>query len=128
MTIFVGVGQGAEYGKNTNALIFTKAVEEIKNIGVILGAKADTFLGLACVGDLFLSSRNRLLGIELGRGRKLEDIIKETNYTPCGVYAIKDAKIMLEKLKINAPMIKSLYKIMFENYSVKEAIKEIINI
>jgi glycerol-3-phosphate dehydrogenase (NAD(P)+) len=128
MAIFVGMVQGAEYGQNTKALIFTKAVEEIKNVGLLLGAKAETFLGLSCVGDLSLLSRNRLLGVELGKGRKLDDIIKETNYTPCGVFAIKDAKIMLEKLKINAPMIKSLYGIMFENYPIKDAIKEVTNI
>ena len=128
MAIFIGIVQGVEYGQNTNAFIFTKAVQEIKNIGLMLGAKADTFLGLSCVGDLFLSSRNRLLGVELGKGRKLDDVIRETNYTPCGVYAIKDAKIMIEKLNINAPMIKSLYRIMFENYPIKDAIKEIISV
>jgi glycerol-3-phosphate dehydrogenase (NAD(P)+) len=125
MAILIGIIQGAECGKNTDAFIFTKAVEEIKNIGLKLGARADTFLGLSCVGDLFLSSRNRLLGVELGRGRKLEEIIKETNYTPAGIFALKEAKIMTQKWSIDAPLTELLYKIIFENYPIKEAMKEI---
>jgi glycerol-3-phosphate dehydrogenase (NAD(P)+) len=128
MAILIGIVEGAGYGQNTSALIFTKAVQEIENIGLKLGGKIDTFLGLSCVGDLYLSSRNRCLGVELGKGKKLEEIIKETNYTPAGVFALKDAKIMIEKSNINAPLIKLLYKIMFENYPIKNAIEEIISI
>lgn len=125
MAIFIGLVEGAGYGQNTRAFIFTKAVEEMKNIGLKLGARSETFLGLSCVGDLFLTSRNRLLGVELGKGRKLEDIIKESNYTPAGVFALKDAQMMLEKYKIEAPIIKSLQRVIYENYPVKDAIKHL---
>ncbi len=125
MAILIGIAQGAEYGQNTTALVFTKAIQEIKNIGLALGGDTETFLGLSCVGDVFLSSRNRLLGLELGKGGKLEDIIKETNYTPAGVFALKDAKMMIERLNISAPLVELLYKIVFEGYSVREMVKEI---
>lgn len=128
MALLIGVVEGAGFGQNTNALVFTKAIEEIKNIGLAQSAKVETFLGLACVGDLSLSSRNRLLGIELGKGRKLEDIIKETGYTPAGVFALKDAQIMIKNLKINAPLTKLLYKIVYEDYPIKNIIKEILSI
>lgn len=128
MAILIGIVEGAEFGQNTNAFVFTKVIEEIKNIGLTKGAKIETFLGLACVGDLFLSSRNRILGIKLGQGKKLEDIIKETNYTPAGVFALKNAQIMIQDCKINAPLIKLLYKIVFENYPIKNIFEEIKNI
>ncbi|HAS80692.1 MAG: Glycerol-3-phosphate dehydrogenase [NAD(P)+] [Candidatus Nomurabacteria bacterium GW2011_GWE1_32_28] len=125
MNIFVGIIEGSEYGQNTNALMFTKAIQEMKNIGLILGAKTETFLGLSCIGELYLSSRNRTFGIELGKGRNLEDIIKEINYTPAGVFDIKNAKKMIERSKINAPIIEFLNKIVFENYPIKDVIKQI---
>ncbi|MFA6586007.1 MAG: NAD(P)H-dependent glycerol-3-phosphate dehydrogenase [Candidatus Paceibacterota bacterium] len=125
MTILIGIVEGAGYGQNTKAYVFTKTIQETKDIGLALGGKIETFLGLSCIGDFSLPSRNRFLGIELGKGYKLEEIVRETNYTPAGVYALKDAKKMVEKLGIDAPLIRVLYKIVFENYSIKEAIKEI---
>lgn len=127
MNIFVGIIEGAEYGQNTNALIFTKVVQEIKNIGLKLGAKEETFLGLSCVGELYLSSRNRTFGIELGKGRNLEEIIKEIDYTPAGIFDIKNARKMIERLKIDAPIIELLNKIIFENYPIKDIAKKIIS-
>ena len=125
MTILIGIVEGAGFGQNTSAYIFSKALEEIKKIGLALGGKTDTFLGLACVGDLTLLSRNRRLGIELGKGRKLEEIIKEMNHNPEGLSALKNAKIIVERLKIDAPLIKLLYSIIFEDYPIKDIFKVI---
>lgn len=125
VTIFVGIFEGAQYGENTQAYIFTKGLEEIKKIGIALGAKTETFLGLTCVGDLMLHSRNRHLGIEIGKGEKIEDIIKKMNHNPEGLLALKNAKGMTKKLKLEMPLIELLYKIVFENLPVQEAMKEI---
>jgi glycerol-3-phosphate dehydrogenase (NAD(P)+) len=125
MAIFIGIMEGYGYGQNANAFIFTKTVQEIKKIGIILGGQPDTFFGLSCVGDLTLVSRNRCLGIELGKGRKLEEITREMNYNPEGIFALKNAKVIIEKLNIEAPITKLLYKILFENYPVKDVLKEI---
>ena len=127
MALFIGIAQGAGYGQNTAAFVFTKAVQEVKNIGLALGGKVETFLGLTCVGDLFLSSRNRLFGIELGKGRKLDEISSKTGHTPAGIFDLKNAQRMVKKLDIKAPIIESLYKIVFENCPVRDTIKEIIS-
>lgn len=124
-TIFVGIAEGAGYGENTQAYIFTKGVQEIQKIGVALGAEQNTFFGLTCVGDLTLHSRNRYLGIELGKGRNLDDIILEMHYIPEGINALKNAKAMTERLGIDTPLIRLLYSIIFGNYSIQDAIKEI---
>ena len=125
VAIFIGIVEGAGYGQNAGAFIFAKGVQEIRKIGLVLGAQADTFLGLSCIGDLTLLSRNRRLGIELGKGRKLEDVTIEMKYNPEGIFALKNAKIMIERLNIDAPLIKLLYKIVFENYPIKDILKEI---
>ena len=125
MTILLGILEGAGYGQNTRAFVFTKGVEEIKKIGMALGGKSETFSGLSCIGDLSLLSRNRNLGISLGRGQKLEEILKDTDHQPEGVFALKNAKIIKERLGLQAPIIDLLYKIMFENYSIKGMMKDI---
>jgi len=126
--MFIGIIEGIGCGENTQAYVFTKGLGEIKKIGVALGAQIETFLGLSCVGDLTLYSRNRNFGVELGKGKKLNEIIKEMNYNPEGILALKNAKGIVKKLNLKAPLIELLYKIIFEDYPIKNVTKEIINI
>ncbi len=125
VTIFVGIAEGAGYGENTQAFIFTKGVEEVQKIGVALGANPNTFIGLSCVGDLTLHSRNRHLGLELGKGRKLEEIIEEMKYTPEGITALRNAKGIAKALGVKIPFIEDLYALVFEGKSIKSAIEDI---
>lgn len=125
VTIFVGIAEGAQYGENTQAFIFTKGVQEIQKIGVALGADPNTFLGLTCVGDLTLHSRNRNLGIELGKGRNLDEVIQEMGYTPEGLTALKNAKGISERLHIEVPFIWDLYAVVFEGKPIQKAIEDI---
>ncbi|MCF7833743.1 MAG: hypothetical protein K9L98_00375 [Candidatus Pacebacteria bacterium] len=127
-TIFVGISEGLNMGENAKAYFFTKGLEEMQRIGVSLGAKQSTFVGLNCAGDLLLHSRNRKLGILLGEGKTLEEAIKEMEYTPQGIDNLKDIKKILQNQKLNpieAPMVEVLHKVLFENYPVKQAVKEI---
>jgi glycerol-3-phosphate dehydrogenase (NAD(P)+) len=117
---------GAGYGKNTKALIFTKCLKEIQNFGVSLGANQDTFYGLCCLGDLMLDSRNRYLGVEFIKGRKIEDLIKEKNCTFEGIRNIKNAIIIAKRLNINIPIINNLNSVLFEGLSINDAVKNII--
>lgn len=125
VTIFVGIVEGLGMGDNTKAYVFVKGIEEIKKIGLELGAKEKTFLGLTCVGDLTLNSRNRKLGIEIGKGRKLEDILKEANHVSEGVLAIKNAVKLGEKLDLDLTLINGLYKILFENTDPIEILRSL---
>lgn len=125
VTIFVGISEGAGYGENTQAFIFTKGVQEIQKVGIALGANTNTFLGLTCVGDLTLHSRNRQLGIELGKGRALTEIIKEMEYTPEGITALKNARGIAKRLNIELPFITDLYDVVFEGKPIQKAIEDI---
>ncbi len=127
ITIFVGILESSGYGENAQAFVFTKGVQEIQKIGVALGADPNTFFGLSCIGDLTLHSRNRFIGIEIGKGRKLEDIIPELKmeHIPEGVTALEKAHAITKKLSIKAPFIETLYSIIFENLPLKDAIEKI---
>lgn len=126
VTIFVGIAEGASYGQNTQAYIFTKGLQEIQKLGVSLGAEPNTFLGLTCSGDLSLRSRNRLLGIEIGKGRKVEDILVKEKYTLEGLSTIKNHKIISKKLGIELPFVDILFSIIYEDLSVEDAIRKIV--
>lgn len=125
ITIFVGIAEGASFGQNTQAYLLTKGVSEIQKLGIALGAKPETFMGLTCLGDLSLRSRNRLLGVEIGKGRNLDDIIKEMNYTQEGLATIKNAKIISQKIGISLLFIDTLNSIIFEGLNIEEGIRKI---
>lgn len=125
VTIFIGIAEGAGCGQNTQAYILLKGLEEIKKVGVSLGADPDTFTGLTCLGDMFLRSRNRMLGIEIGKGRKVEDIVLEMKHTQEGLMTIKNSKIISQRIGVHLPFVDNLYSIIYENLSIKEAIDRI---
>jgi glycerol-3-phosphate dehydrogenase (NAD(P)+) len=125
MSLFLGMCEGASLGDNTKAYIFTKCVEEVASIAESLGGKNKTIFGLSCMGDLTLVSRSRNIGIRIGRGDKLEDILKETNYTIESLNTLKNIKILLDKNSIKAPIIESIYSIVYENMSIVESVRGI---
>jgi glycerol-3-phosphate dehydrogenase (NAD(P)+) len=125
INILIGIAEGVGYGQNTQAFIFTKGVQEIKNFGVALGAKEETFLGLTCIGDLTLHSRNRFLGVRLGKGEKLDDIIKDMNHTPEGIYAIKNGRSIAKARSIQVPIIDKIHSIIFEGKKIEDVLNDI---
>ena len=125
VTIFVGIAEGAGLGQNTQAFIFTRGISDIQKIGIALGADSNTFIGLTCVGDLTLHSRNRNLGIELGRGRALAEILSEMDYVPEGVLTLKNAHALRLRLGVDVSTIENLYAIVFENKDIEKAVSDI---
>ena len=125
VTIFVGIVEGALYGQNTKGYILTKILQEVERFGVALGAKPETFMGLTCIGDITLRSRNRNLGVQLGKGRDLGDILTEMHYTQEGIASIKNARIISKKLGIKLPYIDILYSIIFEKLPIDKGIRQV---
>lgn len=125
VTIFVGIAEGASLGQNTQAYIFTKGLEEIKKLGVALGANPCTFIGLTCLGDLTLHSRNRRIGVEIGKGRNVDEVVLEVKHTQEGLNTIKNSRKISEKIGIELPFVEILNSIIFEGLSVEEGIKKI---
>lgn len=127
LAVFVGVLDGKKLGDNTKAYVITKGLEEIKAIGLKMGAEEETFYGLAGIGDVIVTatskhSRNRHVGEQVGKGRKIDDILAEMKMVAEGVIAVKKAIGFKEKLGLHLPLTEGLYAILFEGKEVGEVL------
>lgn len=130
LAILVGVLDGQGLGDNAKAYVMTKGLEEIKKIGVKMGGKRETFYGLAGLGDVIVTcmsrhSRNRFVGREVGKGRKLEEVTAEMKMVAEGITTVKTAVKLKERLGLELPLISGLYKILFEGEEAGEVLKRI---
>ncbi|MBE3592799.1 MAG: NAD(P)H-dependent glycerol-3-phosphate dehydrogenase [Thermoanaerobacter sp.] len=114
-----GISDGLGFGDNTKAALMTRGLAEITRLGVALGSDPLTFLGLAGVGDLIVTctsmlSRNRRAGILIGKGKSLEEALKEIGMVVEGVNTTKSAYRLSQIHKIEMPITKEIYSILFE--------------
>ncbi len=127
MAIACGVVDGLELGHNTRAALITRGLAEMTRLGVALGAAPETFAGLAGVGDLILTctgglSRNRSVGVELGRGRSLEDILAQMTMVAEGVRTTKSAYALAGKTGVEMPIVEEVHAVLFEGRRAAEAV------
>jgi glycerol-3-phosphate dehydrogenase (NAD(P)+) len=133
IAIATGISDGLKLGFNTRAALITRGLVEITRIGTELGAKPETFYGLSGLGDLVLTctgdlSRNRKLGIQLGEGKSLKEIIKNMRMVAEGVSTVKSAYKLIQKLNIQASVMQETYKVLYENKSPEKALADLMNI
>jgi glycerol-3-phosphate dehydrogenase (NAD(P)+) len=131
IAIFAGISDGLGYGSNSRVALITRGLAEITRMGVALGAHAQTFAGLSGMGDLVLTcsgdaSRNRRVGLALGRGRSMPDILGEMNQVAEGVKTTKVAKQLAARLGVAAPITEAMYAIMHAGVPVREAIHALL--
>jgi glycerol-3-phosphate dehydrogenase (NAD(P)+) len=127
IAIAAGVVDGLGFGNNSRAALITRGLAEITRLGVAAGADPRTFAGLAGMGDLILTctgalSRNRSVGVELGRGRKLDDILEGMVMVAEGVRTAKSAHGLARKLGIEMPIVDAMHAILFEGLDPREAV------
>lgn len=120
IAIGAGVCDGAGFGDNTKAAIITRGLHEIARLGVAMGAKRETFSGLSGMGDLIVTcdskhSRNRYVGEQLGKGKKLNEIAASMKMVAEGVETCRSAYQIANKLGIETPIINAVYKALFED-------------
>ncbi len=132
VAIAAGVLEGMGFGYNTMAALLTRGLAEMARLGVAMGGKLTTFSGLAGMGDLVLTctgglSRNRTLGARLGKGEKLDDIIKGTKTVAEGVKTAKAARELAEKYKISMPVVDEVYQVLYEGKDPKLALKDLMS-
>lgn len=131
IAIATGMGDGANAGDNTKAAVITRGLAELTRLGVAMGGKPLTFAGLAGLGDLVatcssVTSRNRTVGFQLGKGRKLNEIIEEMQEVAEGV---KTTEVVIELAKeygIKMPIATEVYKVLYEGNTVQDAFKGLI--
>jgi glycerol-3-phosphate dehydrogenase (NAD(P)+) len=131
IAISTGICDGMDLGFNPRAALISRGLVEITRIGTALGAKPETFLGLSGIGDLILTctgdlSRNRSVGIQLGKGRKLNEITKNMKVVAEGIRTVKSAYELKNKLNIQASIIDETYRVIYEDKSPRKALEDLL--
>ncbi len=131
IAICAGISDGLGYGSNSRVALITRGMAEITRMGVALGAHPQTFAGLSGMGDLVLTcsgdaSRNRRVGLALGRGRSMPDILDEMTQVAEGVKTTKVAHQLAGKLGVAAPITEAMYAIIHAGVPVREAIQAML--
>ena len=124
-----GMFDGLGLGDNAKAAFITWSWTEVISLGVTLGAKANTFYGLAGLGDLIATcastlSRNHRVGYELAKGRSLKEITASMSQVAEGVYTAKAVHQLAQKLNLEAPIATLIYRVLFENFPVSDALAD----
>ena len=131
IAIAAGICDGIGYGDNTKAALITRGLTEMTRLGVTMGAKPETFFGLAGIGDLMATclskhSRNRYVGEELGKGRKLDEILSEMKMVAEGVKTAKSVVQLRNKYKVPMPIASAMEAVLFHNADPKVKVKELM--
>jgi glycerol-3-phosphate dehydrogenase (NAD(P)+) len=131
MAIASGIVNGSGYGYNTTASLVTRGSVEIARIGHKLGARRETFWGLAGIGDLMLTcfgslSRNFQLGVKIARGQSLETIEKTTQMVAEGVETTRAMKDLSDRLGIEMPITTQVHEVLFNRKKPESGLKELM--
>jgi glycerol-3-phosphate dehydrogenase (NAD(P)+) len=131
IAIAAGAADGAGLGHSTIAALVTRGLAEIRKLGVAAGGRAETFHGLAGMGDLILTctgelSRNRRVGQALSRGQRLEDVLSPTASIAEGVATTRAARELALRSGIDVPIVQEVYRFLFEGGSPGEAVARIM--
>jgi len=132
IAIAAGIIDGLGYGMNSLAALVTRGLVEITRLGVKLGASPQTFSGLAGTGDLILTcfgklSRNRYVGYELGKGKKIHEISSKMKMVAEGINTTWSAYMLAKREKVEMPIVERVYEIIYENKPPKRAVEELMS-
>lgn len=131
MAIACGISDGLKLGNNARAALITRGLAEIQRLGLALGGQADTFSGLTGLGDLVLTatgdlSRNRQVGLAIGQGRQLDDILA-TGMTAEGVRCVSAAVALGNRLDVELPITETVHHVLFNGMSPKDAVARLLS-
>ncbi len=131
LAIAAGISDGLGFGANTRAALITRGLHEIIRLGIKLGGKQETFMGLAGLGDLVLTctdnqSRNRRFGLALGQGKNSETATQEIGQEIEGVFAARETFLLAEKYAIDMPITEQTYKVLYEGLAPRVAVQNLL--
>jgi glycerol-3-phosphate dehydrogenase (NAD(P)+) len=132
IAIAAGVSDGLGFGDNSKAALITRAIVEIRRLGVACGAEAETFAGLSGLGDLAVTcfsrlSRNRGFGERLGHGEKVVDILGSMVNVAEGYPTARSAYQLARKLKVPTPIIDEVYAMLYEGKNAAKALRDLLS-
>jgi len=131
IALAAGINDGLGFGDNTKAALMTRGLAEIVRLGVKLGGKTETFLGLSGMGDLIVTctsmhSRNRRAGILIGQGKSLEEALKEVHMVVEGVTTTKNIYELSLKYNVDMPITEEMYNVLFKGKNAREAVYDLM--
>jgi glycerol-3-phosphate dehydrogenase (NAD(P)+) len=132
IAIACGVSDGLGFGTNTKAAILTRGLTEISRLGKTMGAKLGTFSGISGLGDLVTTciskqSRNRMVGELIGKGKSLKEISQHMQMVAEGVPTAKSAYALSLKYRVDMPITKEVYRLLYLNKSPGQAVKDLMS-
>ena len=132
LAIGAGLSDGLGFGANARIAMINRGLVEMTRLGIALGAKQETFMGLACMGDLVLTctddlSRNRRTGLALAAGKTIEEAQEEIQQVVEGVLAAKAVKGVAERLGVEMPICLTIYKILYEGLAPRDAVTALMS-
>lgn len=132
MAVATGICEGAGFGFNSRAALITRGLAEMTRLGAALGARPATFAGLAGIGDLVLTctgslSRNRAVGIAVGRGATLEEALAGKETVAEGVATTKSALALAEREGVEMPIVSMAHRVLFEGHSAQRAVTDLMS-
>ena len=132
MAIAAGMAAGLGFGSNSVAALITRGLAEITRLARREGAHMETLMGLAGLGDLVLTctgalSRNRFVGEELGKGRRLEEIVAEMNEIAEGINTARAVKKLADRANLEMPIVNEVNAVLYEGKSARDAVSELMS-
>ena len=131
IALAAGIADGLGYGDNTKAALITRGIAELTRLGVRMGGKEQTFVGLSGIGDLIVTcasmhSRNRRAGILIGKGYTMEEAMNEVQMVVEGVYSAKAGMKLAEAYGIDMPIVEQVNQVLFDGKPAKEAVNDLM--
>ena len=131
MAVATGICEGAGFGFNSRAALITRGLAEMTRLGTALGARSSTFAGLAGIGDLVLTctgslSRNRAVGMAIGRGATLTDALAGKETVAEGVATTKSALALAEREGVEMPIVSMVHRVLFDGHPAQRGVIELM--
>jgi glycerol-3-phosphate dehydrogenase (NAD(P)+) len=132
VAIAAGLSDGLGYGDNARAALITRSIAEITRLGVAAGAQAMTFMGLAGIGDIILSSgsdqsRNRRLGLALAKGQTLKSFLMGLDGVVEGAVTAQAIPVLTKRYGVEMPICEALHAVLYGGKPVQEAVQELMS-
>lgn len=131
MAIATGIADGLGLGHNARAALITRGLAEMARLGVALGGKLETFMGLTGMGDLILTatgdlSRNRTVGLQLASMQKLDDVLGKLGHVAEGVYTARETLALAQKHGVDMPITRAVCAVLFEGAAPRDAVASLL--
>lgn len=131
IAIASGICDGLKFGDNSKAALITRGLAEISRLGIVMGAQRSTFAGLTGLGDLITTcispyGRNRWVGEQIGKGRKLSEILKNMEQIAEGVWTTKSVTALSNRWNVEMPITKEIYNVLFTDKSPLDAVSNLM--